>query len=230
MRITNTSTSEYCLYDQLSEREFDTYSVSFAYPEDTTHTVLVSENFIKKGKHSTIKFALVAGVLSVSPSCQEVLAKNANFSAQEVSPNSVENYLRDIDNPIYSYLQHYDQKRNWNTKKDIITSIISFKFLQQNWDGYGAIPLEVESASNAIELISFLSQNSLDRLSDSYPNPNGTISFQWENECSEIISLEIGNNTFSYYVELNSLPPQFFSNVKVNPKEAEKLDRFIFAL
>jgi hypothetical protein len=63
-----------------------------------------------------------------------------------------------------------------------------------------------------------------------YPNPNGTITFEWENLENEIVLVEIGNDTFSYFVELASMDVKFFNNLPINAKEANKLAGFIQAI
>jgi hypothetical protein len=115
-------------------------------------------------------------------------------------------------------------------RKDVIDKIIAFKSLNENWDGYGAYPLEVKSASSAIQFILFLNDRIIEKINDVYPTPNGTVSLVWENEVNEKVALEIGNNTLSYYVKLNSQKPIFFNAIEINAKEANKISNFIKAL
>ncbi|MCE7042011.1 hypothetical protein [Dyadobacter sp. CY312] len=118
-----------------------------------------------------------------------------------------------------SYIKETNFKRD-----DVIKEIISFVSLNHSWDGYEAVPLEVESAANAIMLTNQLSDNVLlDKLTNLYPNPHGTISFEWENESNEILSLEVGNTSFSYYVQFNSAETQQFDNISIMPTEISKL-------
>ena len=97
-----------------------------------------------------------------------------------------------------------------------IKNIFSFKILENNWDGYGAIPAEIESASNAVTFVSYLDEEVAGFIYDVFPNPNGTISFLWENNSKERLSLEVGNQTMSYYLKLNSQKPQIFNNKHIN--------------
>jgi len=113
------------------------------------------------------------------------------------------------------------------SKQELITGILSFIALKNNWDGFGAIPAEVYSASNVISLIDLIGENLLCTVDEVFPNPNGTISLMWNNKSNETISMEIGNETLSYYVALPSKKTLFFNDIKINSKEAERISKFI---
>ncbi len=121
-----------------------------------------------------------------------------------------------------------------NTKsnnKDLTEKILSFKSLQESWDGYGAIPLEIKSATNAIDFINFLSKNNtFINPTDVFPNPHGTISFIWENLYDERLSLEIGNNSLSYYSLFNGSKPEFFNDVELIDTNIDTISRTINSL
>lgn len=61
--------------------------------------------------------------------------------------------------------------------------------MSENWDGYGAVPIHHLTAVNADKLLSALRSLGVDP--DVTPNPNGTISFEWEWK-SGIAHVEIG--------------------------------------
>ena len=127
-------------------------------------------------------------------------------------------------------MQSYIKETNFK-RDEVIKEIVSFVSLNHSWDGHGALPLEVESAANAIVFTNQLSDNVLlDKLVHLYPNPHGTISFDWENESDEIISLEIGNSSFSYYTRFKLRKPEQFENVPVQSLEFSKLAAFIHLL
>jgi hypothetical protein len=115
-------------------------------------------------------------------------------------------------------------------RKDVIDKIIAFKSLNENWDGYGAFPLEVKSASSAIQFILLLNDRIVEKISDVSPTPNGTVSLVWENDSNERLALEVGNNTLSYYVKLNSQKPLFFNAIEINVKNAYTISTFIKSL
>lgn len=116
-----------------------------------------------------------------------------------------------------SYITDIGFKRN-----QIVKEIISFVSLNLDWDGYSALPLEVESAANAILITNHLSDSALSEIFALYPNPHGTITIDWENNSGEIISLEVGNTSFSYYIKIESSQPSFFNNIKFGELELDE--------
>lgn len=101
-------------------------------------------------------------------------------------------------------------------RKELINQIISFKSLNENWDGYGAIPLGVKCASSAIEIARNIENTAIDNIEDCFPNTNGSISIQWKNKSGERLSLSIGEDTFSYYCKRNGIATEYFNNVAIN--------------
>lgn len=151
---------------------------------------------------------------------------------QGFSDSSLMSYDKSINIPLNNYLRDISRMvPNYSGGSlDIIKKIVSFRSLNYSWDGYGAYPLEVEAASNAIQIVNQLPKIAIHTISDIFPNPNGTISFLWENENDERVSLEIGNSNFSYYVKYNSQKVMFFDNKPINDKEVFKLADFISAI
>lgn len=70
--------------------------------------------------------------------------------------------------------------------------------LAQGWDGYDAVPLSEDTLANAIRAL----RVALDQVPspDITPNPNGTLSFEWESERGNA-HLEIGKTRFSFYIQ-----------------------------
>jgi hypothetical protein len=142
--------------------------------------------------------------------------------------NEVDSYIKleTIFEEEMKFLENLSDISNFS-KKDLIREIISFKALKQSWDGYNALPLEVESALNAIQLIEYIGEKSISRLEEIFPNPNGTVSFRWANEFGVNISLEVGNKTMSYYIEIEEGKPEFFNQILINQNEGDKLAQII---
>lgn len=138
--------------------------------------------------------------------------------------NVIADYKKNIELPSTYYITEINSilKNNY-TKKGIIKEILSFKSLTNNWDGYGSIPLEVEASSNALYIINELDDNTIASLSEIFPNPNGTVSLTWENINDEILSLEIGNNTMSYFSSLLNKETLYFNNVKINERNIKEI-------
>lgn len=112
----------------------------------------------------------------------------------------------------------------------LLDRISSFESLQDNWDGYGACPLEKESANNAKQIISYIKQinlSAIDSISEYYPNPHGTISFEWNNGVSGMIGLEIGNHSMSYYIEKSNMDTIYYEQQDVNHENIKILSNNI---
>lgn len=140
-------------------------------------------------------------------------------------------YNKSINDGLVKYIDNINiiSKRNI-TKKSLLKDILSFKALSESWDGYGAIPLGVECAVNSIQLFDLVGEELFCGLTDFHPNPNGTISFEWQNKENEVVSLEVGKNSFSYFVEMSSINVKFFNNRLINAEEASILSEYIQAI
>jgi len=86
--------------------------------------------------------------------------------------------------------------------------IDSFVSLNNNWDGYGGIPVINEIGEKSKLLITFLNDSLIDRISDIFPNSHGTLTIEWGNKMGEKLSLEIGGNNYSYFVKHNNKEPK----------------------
>lgn len=179
--------------------------------------------------NNILKTLLVGGVLMSSGQ-----ASAESIQITEASNNHIflsSEYGKDISD---GYVKFVDQINNISkitlSKRSLVREILSFKALCHNWDGYGALPLEVESAANSIHLIDLIGENAFCTVREFYPNPHGTITFEWDNTESEIVSVEVGNESFSYFVEMASKEVQYFNNKLINAKEAKELKSFIEAI
>lgn len=152
---------------------------------------------------------------------------NKNHVYETIACSQIENskILSEDINTYIEKITHFS-KNNIN-KSHLIENILSFKSLNNNWDGFGAIPLEVKSTTNALMLLDLVGEEVFCSVKDFYPNPNGTITFEWNNEQDESIFLEVGNNTFSYYVSLSSIETKYFNKQNVNEEDTKLLSSFI---
>lgn len=80
-------------------------------------------------------------------------------------------------------------------------SVDELSYAEPNWDGYGALPISGEAKRNAITALSVLANTTPPPTV--IPNPNGTLSFEWETG-SGIGHLEIGKTRYSFYVKPSS--------------------------
>ncbi len=76
--------------------------------------------------------------------------------------------------------------------------------MQDNWDGYGAIRIGQEAQRNAKAALNILHKYA--PIPDVTPNPNGTISLEWES-FEGFGHLEIGRTRFSFYIKPRSGQP-----------------------
>lgn len=178
--------------------------------------------------NNKILTSLIIGATLIS-SIQDVQAKNIELIDTTTNYLTITlDYNKNISIPFTKYIDDIKFAANESTTKhSIIRNILSFKSLNRSWDGYNAIPLEIDSATNAIELIDLIGENLFCKINDYYPNPNGTITLEWTNKLDEKISVEVGNNSYSYFVDLSSKEVQFFNNQYANKKDAKKLAEYI---
>lgn len=94
-----------------------------------------------------------------------------------------------------------------NPFERIKDEILRLKELKPNWDGYGAIAVHEEIIQTALTFVTLLDATHLELISDSFANPNGTISIEWVNNDEEKMQLEIGLNNFSYFVRRKNVNP-----------------------
>jgi len=195
---------------------------------------VISETTIDTTGHNgsnKVLSALFIGASLISTS-QSVQAKKINFV--DIKTENCLKLTKEYDNtvniPFTKYINEISFTKDFVTKQNIIRNILSFKSLNQSWDGFNAIPLEIDSATNTIQLIDLIGEKLFCKIKDYYPNPNGTISLEWVNNLNEKISVEVGNNSYSYFVELASKEVQFFNKQKINSKDAQILAEFIQTL
>lgn len=188
-----------------------------------------AEFITKQNSNILLKYIVSGTILFAIPNAS-LIARNISISENSENLDYyLQSYNDYIEMPFSQHIKGVNEIVSVSKlcNKDIIKDIISFKTLTNKWDGYSAMPLEVESATNAISLMYLVGDLFTEKLKDFYPNPNGTISFVWENDSDETISLELGNEQMSYYVQLNSKNVVFQNNIDINAKEASKLSDFI---
>lgn len=165
-------------------------------------------------------------------SCNIVSANDINnyqFLEQRQSC-SIEN-VQSLDNSISFYLENLEQISGLQISKlSLIENILSFKSLNQNWDGFGAFPLEIKSCANSIALIDRVGENLFCGVKDFWPNPNGTVTFEWKNNNGEKVSAEVGNNNFTFFTTYNNMEPEFFNNLSFNEENIKLLKKAIKSL
>lgn len=110
-------------------------------------------------------------------------------------------YLLDTDLSISS-----NEDIGYNRFELLKSKVLALKKLQFNWNGYGAYPIDNDIILNTLSFITLLSDNFIDGVTDLMPNPNGTITIEWE-YLESLMSLEIGKSNYSYFVRFKHKDP-----------------------
>lgn len=115
------------------------------------------------------------------------------YYVSDYFPSPITNYFNFVYNPVLSTFSKIDE----------------FLSLNPNWDGYNSIPVTKQAGTNTKNLVSSLNDLLIENIADIFPNPHGTITIQWKNHIEEKISLEIGSNSYSYFVINPNKTPKF---------------------
>jgi hypothetical protein len=103
-------------------------------------------------------------------------------------------------------------------KLDILNDINEIELLEDNWDGYGAIKVNIEILNTLKLFINSLDEKHLENVYDIYPNPNGTISIEFTFIKIYMLSIEIGETTFSYFIKSEGIcihSSDFIENIEL---------------
>jgi hypothetical protein len=100
-------------------------------------------------------------------------------------------------------------------------------FAEPNWDGYGALPIRQETKENALAVL-----NQIEVLTcapEITPNPNGTLSFEWETN-QGFGQLEIGRTRYSFCVQPHDGSPTLDSGdaTEMDPSVGLLVDALLF--
>lgn len=147
---------------------------------------------------------------------------NSGVVKSEISPVAIDRFYLGTD-----FISYEVGSKGFNHSQSpkllaINDEIISFTKLDDNWDGYGGIPLLESVKDVAISFLKKLDSFLLEQISDVYPNNHGTLIIDWENHKNEKLSIEFGESNFSYFVSLNNSNPKF-----VNGEEIFSFDKTI---
>jgi len=89
------------------------------------------------------------------------------------------------------------------------TQIEELAAMQADWDGYGALPINAATKYNSLaSLRGILIYGPVPEIT---PNPNGTLSFEWETRRGSA-HLEIGQTRLSFYIKPRIGQPVFLDS------------------
>jgi hypothetical protein len=119
--------------------------------------------------------------------------------------------------PWLSQFQAY-WLRSFAETESVRLSIDELAYTKPNWDGYDALPVSGDAKRNALAALGALARTA--PLPTVVPNPNGTLSFEWESEYG-IGHLEIGKTRYSFYVKPTS------GRALLSDGDADKISGFL---
>ncbi len=93
-------------------------------------------------------------------------------------------------------------------KTELLRELNHIYALPDGWDGYGAIKIQKPCYEWTKMVIENMPE---DRVYSIYPNPNGTISLEWDDK-----NLEIGNTKFLYVFPISSIFWPIFEDKKTH--------------
>lgn len=157
---------------------------------ETIEYTICPPSSLPKNKRKIKTKALVYSVFSV-----------LTFTGCCESPTVCETDVHNFDLPINSLLEQTNvsaSERESHTERDHMLTRLS-NFLEnldsENWDEYGAYPIELKSYENAVLIVKNTPEKVL-KLWHVFPSPNGTISFEFK--AREIAAMSVGNTDFSF--------------------------------
>jgi len=99
---------------------------------------------------------------------------------------------------VESYLPRRAQPCAFSAQLSAERQIADFSDMQAGWDGHDAVPIAAAVGYNS--LLALQSILSHAPLQDITPNPNGTISFEWDTDFG-FAALEVGQSRISFFVK-----------------------------
>ena len=123
----------------------------------------------------------------------------------------------------YSFSSTYQSSIIDDLRNAAYEQILSFKSLDNNWDGFGAIPLGAKCATSALRLINYLGESELGSIDDLFPNTNGSVCIKWVNIDGERLTLSLGAESFSFYMKKNGSEVELYDDLHINDISASFL-------
>ena len=142
-----------------------------------------------------------------------------------VIPDEINSFNYPIRFPIQNSRAKTLEERFLTEKPDMYNkckqTIESFCLFEEDWDGYGALPIHPQTKKNALEFLNFYAINAI-RVEGSLffpeltPNTNGTINFEWE-DLGKIANLDIGKTQLSFFITQPNHEPIIYDGNAADP-------------
>jgi hypothetical protein len=146
----------------------------------------------------TIKSEIEKQLNPIKETQNALLDQFADMSVEHEAINDEINNLRKI------YSENYQLKKKIRN----ITTILSFKNLQQNWNSNGAEPF----SENLIQkTLNFINSSKLRFQPDVFPTARQSIQLEYEKSNGNYLEIEIFENKYSAYTEINDKETEYES-------------------
>lgn len=113
------------------------------------------------------------------------------------------------------------------TRQEIIDEINSFKEIESNWDGYGAISPLQEVIVNCKSVIANLTDDKVSIIEDVFPNPTGTITFEFKTYKGDL-HMEVGRTSMGYFIEIDGKDVECRDELSLNSPNSTATTMRIF--
>jgi hypothetical protein len=101
-------------------------------------------------------------------------------------------------NPAFSWVHPFLTSEELSVLSVSENQIEELSRLQDNWDGYGAVPISEYTKYHSMAALRGILGSAPHP--DITPNPNGTLSFEWETQRG-VAHLEVGQTKMSFYIK-----------------------------
>jgi hypothetical protein len=101
-------------------------------------------------------------------------------------------------NPAYSWVRPFLDSEKLSLLSNAENQIEELSRLEENWDGYGGIPIKESTKLHSLAALRGILLAAPNP--EITPNPNGTLSFEWETQRG-VAHLEIGQTKMSFYLK-----------------------------
>ena len=122
------------------------------------------------------------------------IVRSSDFSIYESQKNLISEFRTDFF--VYSKFS--------NIKQENIKRIEHFSSYKQNWNGYGAEPIDKIIIDRSIEFL-----NTIELQPKVFPTSRSTVQFEWHSKVEKYLEIEIFENEYSIYTDYNGLENEY---------------------
>ena len=119
---------------------------------------------------------------------------------------SVDTYANRSQEAYRSAYSSFSNDHSLHRKLEVMKHVDGLAGLGAGWDGYSSMPISEPTRANAKRLLELMIGTV--SVPDITPNPNGTISLEWENSFG-LAHLEVGKTRFSCYMQPHGAAPSY---------------------